>query len=160
MRTFKIILFLAGIAFLTSVSYRLIYPEWIAFAHAEKLYKKKKYDEAIYSYIYAIDLGIKSTAIVNHLNDSLNRSEDPKKIADMLDFFMSKASGNNKAMETLADFFVRIEEYNKAKRIYKHILYLFPEHIIDRLKLAKILNRIGQYDEAIEEYKLALGEKI
>lgn len=56
----------------------------------------------------------------------------------------------------MADIYVGLKEYDKAKAIYCEHLGRFPAEHGVRLKLAELLGWMKQYDAAIHEYRLIL----
>ena len=158
MKKYRLILFYAVLAILTTYSYRLINPGWIAYAKAESLYNKKKYDLAIDFYIKAIDKGGDPVSFSFRLNDSVKKSKDLKKPSILLDLLIARDSTHKDAFNNLADYFMEAENYKQAVKTYNYIIKIDPTDTHARFDLAQVLSRLGQYDRAIEEYEKLLGE--
>lgn len=153
-----LILFYVSLALLTTYTYRVVNVGWIASSKAERLYKKKKYDLAIDYYIKAIDKGVDPSAFLSSLNDAMHKSKSIQKSTLLLNLLIKRDPENIAAFNSLADFFVEVQNYREAAKVYRHILSIDPKDIEARFELALSLSRQGKYELAIEEYEILLEE--
>lgn len=155
-----LVFFYLFVALFTTLSYRIIKPGWITYTKASSLLENKMYDEALACYIEAIDQGIDSLYLSKYLTKTLDHCFDFNHPTKLLEILISRHSRNSKSFKFLGNFFAEHHDYKSAAKTYNYLLTLFPEDRYARFELAQVLSRQGKYEEAIEEYKLLLDEKL
>ena len=121
MKRFFLISFYICLALFTTFTYRIVNPGWIATSKAKSFYKQKKYDVSIDYYIKAIDMGVDSSLFSSTLNDAIHKSKSIDKSTLLLELLIARDSKNIDAFNNLADFFVELQNYTEAIKIYRYI---------------------------------------
>ncbi|NGX56499.1 MAG: Beta-barrel assembly-enhancing protease [Candidatus Anoxychlamydiales bacterium] len=141
---------------ITSLLYFIIENKWVVYRQAENAFIKKDYCLARSLYVKSLEKGLnpnyinkKIIDISNILGDYLTVEEEYKKI-------LSENNYQLKLIISLANFYIGINQDEKALLLYKNEIDKDKDNLILKIKYAKVLSRNGYYDKAASLYEIVL----
>jgi tetratricopeptide (TPR) repeat protein len=153
------IIALLCIAAATTLAYRTINRDWVIYRHAETLYKKKEYVKAIPYYSSLLEKGFKDPVALSRLGEMYLATSDLDKARSVYEEMLRNDPLNMWARVTVADIYMRLGQYERTVGIYTMLLRSRPKDRHLHILLARTLTAKGDFDGAINHYRIALGEE-
>jgi len=159
MRSITLITVLIAIALITTLLYRVINPDWILFRKGEDYFSRKSYSEAIPCYVTLVNEGFVTPTLLKHLGTAYLATGDLKKSVKVFAEFLKRNPDTQSAVQEVANIYVTFGQFARAAVLYGRLVQNDPDNKTARILLARSLSWAGHLDEAILEYKKALGEE-
>jgi len=147
------------IALLTTAAYHLLKPDWILFRKAETYFSEKAFSQAIPVYARLLERGFEAPALVSHLGTAYVATGRFREAAAIFEDILRKAPDKLQELKELANIYVAFGQFKKAIPLYQTFLQQEPYNRSVRILLARALSWSGRFDEAIVEYRKAVGDE-
>jgi len=154
---FRLALFILALAVGTTLLYHALKPEWVKFREGEHAFAAGEFQAAARAYGEAWSKGLRIPALVGNYHQSLIRTGQASSAADVFRasyqerFFLPVA-------EVLLEQTLAIGASGTALELARDWTARHPHHREARLTAARLYGRLGLYEQAEREYRIALGE--
>lgn len=155
----RTVFFLIAVAALTTTAYRLLNPEWVVFRKAETLFSQNDFEAAIPHYEELLRLDFQAPRVLRHLASAYLATGKEIKARHIFETIMERYGRRPEIMKELAGIYVNHGGFSEAAALYMEILREDPHDHSSRIYLARLLSWTGRFEEAIYEYRKALGEE-
>ncbi len=155
---FVFILFLIFASFISTLLYRVIQKDWIIYREAEKKFKSEHYESAVKNLLLLLDKKFDQTLVIEKLLESYIRLDQKSNAKEILTAFLNQ--NEYKEYDKLADLCMRVGMFEESVKLYQNIVSSEPNNRRIRISFARALTASGRFEEAINEYRKILGEKL
>ncbi|GEM_PF-504038 len=159
MKRLGLILFLFAVGVLTTLTYHWFNQEWVMFRRGEAHFSQEEFSEAIPYYEKLLRKGFQDPALLKHLGSCYLATGDPGKARVVFERLIAQRQDRLWAMKELAALYIGFDRFGEAAQLYRAILESDPKARSVRIRLARALSWSGRLEEAIHEYRKALGEE-
>ena len=161
MRTWLTIIVACGaIAVGTTMLYRLFRPECVSYRNGENHFAEGQHTEAAEDYQNAIEKGSLEPRAYLRLAESqlvLGKDSEAKETVRL---FRASVKQTPATVYSLSELFVAHGQFDVSVQLLTGLVAKNPRDRKIRFRLAQVLTWTQQFDEAIKQYHVLLGEKL
>jgi len=153
-----VIVILACLALATTAAYRFFRDDWVLYRSAERHFSRQSYAEAAHIYDSLVKRGFMKQNTLDHLEESYTRTGNVSAALGVLEVLSGRDPDNIWVPLKIAGIHDKLGDHEKAITIYRAILKKEPGNRSARIMFARSLVAANDFDGAIEQYKIILGE--
>lgn len=157
MSRYSFIAYLAILTLLTSFAYRHFRGEWISFRHGEQFLQTGDIRNAVESFAEAWKRGMRSDGLIVAYHDTLLLSGQATAAVEIFRCAFSDSFRRN-VIEVLIEREAEQGSQNVLAALAGEWTMRHPSDRQARITAARVYGRLGRFNEAEQEYRLALGE--
>ncbi len=159
MKKSLLIFVLLAIAGLTTLSYHWVHRDRVAYWRGENSFAAGDYNRAI-RYLAPLQekKGFREKGVAVRLGTAYLALGDDAKALPLYEKLVIQEPGNPSMVQALAALYARADRFDEAIGLYRRLLHVRPEDPSVRILLASPAGG-GHFEEAVEQYRRALGDE-
>jgi len=147
------------VTLLTTAMYHICNPQWILFRKGEAYFHNEEYSKAIFCYERLRDLNFNNPDFLRHLGIAYSATGNPDKAVSAYEALLACCPEAQHDVLVLASLYAEQDNVDRALDLLKTLTDTGSVTRLATIYRARILAKSGRFEEAIHEYRKALGEE-